>query len=113
MTRVSGKFGVSAAAGGFGFRARIGTIVGIHRDRGSSCRSAPCLRKQSVGGPGVAGALPTRPVGDCPPEPHLGQSVGVPGCLRDRYQGPFQGLVGLDQRIASAVDACPLGLRPL
>ena len=59
MTRVSGAFGGAAAAGGFGFQAKIGAIAGTHTLRGTPvqwtdglCRAAPCAVSFETSGPG-------------------------------------------------------------
>ena len=59
MTRLSGKSGGSAAAGGFDFHARIGAIAGIHTLRGVPLQwtdglteMAPCSVSFETGGPG-------------------------------------------------------------
>lgn len=59
MNRVSGKFGGSAAAGGFGFQASIGAIAGIHTLRGIPVHwtdgltgMAPCSVSFETDGPG-------------------------------------------------------------
>ncbi len=59
MNRVSGKFGGSAAAGGFGFQASIGAIAGIHTLRGIPVQwtdgltgMAPCSVSFETDGPG-------------------------------------------------------------
>lgn len=59
MTHVSGKFGGSAAAGGFGFHARIGAIAGIHTLRGIPVQwtddltgKVPCSISFETDGPG-------------------------------------------------------------